>query len=362
MNAPAKYNIILMLLAAFSLCLFHCKAGAADEKSLIKLRTVVIDPGHGGSDPGCINRAKGLKEKDITLSVALKLGALIKQNYPEVKVLYTRSTDKAVDLRDRTDIANRNKADLFISIHVNSAADASAKGVETWVMGTNKTAANMEVCKTENSAIILENDYTSKYQGFDPESPESYIIFSLIQNTHLEQSLYFAGLVQNQLVQGPIVRNRGVKQGPFLVLWTATMPTILIELGFISNDNDSRLLANRYNHNTFAKRIFAAFKEYKTKYESESIRLADGTESQASRTGESFGIQIFSRTSPANNKRLMKGLDAYCIRDGKYYKYIYGNFDTRDGAMAELETVRKKFKDAFIVKMENGSLVKKQTP
>ncbi|MBQ1219694.1 MAG: N-acetylmuramoyl-L-alanine amidase, partial [Bacteroidales bacterium] len=231
-------------------------------------KTVVIDAGHGGKDPGCISANRKYYEKNITLSVALKLGALIKKEYPMVKVIYTRSTDKYVDLSARADIANRNKADLFISIHVNATKATQARGTETFVMGTHKNDANFEVCKMENSVITIEDDYEHKYQGFDPSSAESYIIFSLLQNTHLEQSLMFAQQLQTEYKKGPIYVNRGVKQGGLLVLWKTTMPAVLTELGFMSNPKDLSVLVSSQGQNAFAQRLFNAFKLFKKEYES----------------------------------------------------------------------------------------------
>lgn len=351
--------ILSVLVFVFLLAAGANPAISAEQNGgLIKIRTVVIDAGHGGNDPGAINRARKLKEKDITLSVALKLGGLIKEKYPDIKVIYTRSTDKFVELNTRTDIANRNNADLFISIHVNSAKSTSARGTETWVMGAERTASNLEVCKTENSVITLEEDYSSKYEKFDPDNPESYIIFSLLQNTHLEQSLLLSELVQKNMQAGPIVKSRGVKQGPFLVLWKATMPSILVELGFISNETDSRLLGNKYNHITFAKRIFAAFEEYKKQYEKNSPACT-GPSPENSESGEYFAVQLFAirKVLDANAPEL-KNLRAEYFPEGNLYKYVTGKYGSETEAAAGLKEIRRKFPDAFIVKVRNGRIVK----
>lgn len=354
----------ILLFACMSVLSGNAFASAAGSENAIRLKTVVIDPGHGGNTPGCIDKTGKIKEKDITLSVATKFGNMIKKKYPGIKVIYTRTTDKSVDLRERTNIANRNNADLFISIHVNAARDRRARGTETWVMGTEKSSANLEVCKLENSVIKLEDDYSMKYEGFDPDNPESYIIFSLLQNTHLEQSLVFAEEVQKNLGKGPIVVNRGVKQAQFLVLWTATMPAVLVELGFLSNDTDCRLLANKYNHETFAKRLFDSFEAYKEKYESTgnaATPVKDAPEKQQSEvSGTVFAIQIFSRSEPAgkSDRHLFKGLDTYYIKEGNYYKYMYGRFTSASEAKTQLNEVRKLFRDAFIVKICDGKIVR----
>ncbi|HPS95583.1 MAG TPA: N-acetylmuramoyl-L-alanine amidase, partial [Bacteroidales bacterium] len=194
--------------------------GIAQNDSYVSIRKVVIDAGHGGKDPGAVSINRKTQEKNITLTVALKLGDLIKKNFPDIKVIYTRSTDVFIPLNQRTDIANKNRADLFISVHVNSAKARSAAGTETFVMGMDKSSSNLEVSKLENSVVVLEgDDFSSKYEGFDPNVPESYIIFSLLQNSHLEHSLSFASLVQRNLSKGPIIINRGIKQAGLLVLW-----------------------------------------------------------------------------------------------------------------------------------------------
>lgn len=265
---PLKSKLLNIIIVCAALCLLLPGAmKAQDVKDVSRIRTVVIDAGHGGKDPGAISRNGKYQEKHITLSVALKLGNLIKQSYPGIKVIYTRSTDKYVELAERAAIANRNKADLFISIHVNSAKSTQARGTETFVMGTHKSEDNFEVCKTENSVIVIEDDYQTKYEGFNPGSPESYIIFSLLQNIHQEQSIKYAAQVQGQFAKGPITVNRGVKQGGLLVLWRTTMPAVLTELGFISNPKDYAVLITKSGQEQFARRLFNAFTAYKNDFE-----------------------------------------------------------------------------------------------
>ena len=241
---------------------------AMQNENIIKIKTIVIDAGHGGKDAGAVSKNGIYKEKDIALSIALKFGAKIKEKYPDIKVIYTRDTDRYIELGERAAIANRNKADLFISIHINSTKGTVATGTETFVMGTNKSQSNFEICKTENSVIVLEDDYQSKYEGFDPNSPESYIIFSLLQNTHLEQSLKFASYIQDNYRNGPIKIDRGVKQGGLLVLWKATMPAVLTEVGFISNSEECMMLTWDQTQNMIASRLLDAFSSYKNDYES----------------------------------------------------------------------------------------------
>jgi len=237
-------------------------AGNKNASGGLKLTTVVIDAGHGGHDPGALG--KHIQEKEITLAIALKLGELIKTNLPEVKVIYTRSTDVFIELNRRAEIANKNDADLFISIHVNSNPNANASGVDTWVMGQYKNNENFQVAKSENRAILAESNYGSQYEGFDPNSTESYIIFNLMQNAFIGQSLEFATGVQQQ-VNSDGRKDRGVESAPFLVLWKTTMPSVLVETGFISNDDDEKLLKTEAGQAQMANSIYRAFKEYKTK-------------------------------------------------------------------------------------------------
>ncbi len=239
----------------------------------VKIKKVVIDAGHGGHDPGAISPNRRVKEKDITLSVALRLGRIIEQKHPDIKVIYTRNTDVFIPLNTRTEIANKNQADLFISIHVNSAKARSASGSETFVMGESKSSSNLEVTMMENSVIALEGDHQSVYEGFDPKNPESYIIFSLLQNAHLEQSLQMAELVQEEFAKGPVKINRGIKQGGLLVLWRSSMPAILVELGFLSNANDYLVLIGEDNHEKYANSLYKAFIKYKKAYEGKNERV-----------------------------------------------------------------------------------------
>lgn len=231
----------------------------ADRRGFV--RTVVIDPGHGGHEPGAVGRK--LKEKDITLAISLKVGELIKQNLPDVKVIFTRDTDEFVPLHRRAQIANQNHADLFISIHCNSATNNTAYGTETFVMGLHRNQANLEVAKLENASILFEENYLETYDGYDPNSPESNIIFTLFQNAYLDQSLTMASLVQDQFRERARRTDRGVKQAGFLVLYRVTMPAVLVEVGFISNQREEEFLAGQEGQNLLASAIFRAFRDYK---------------------------------------------------------------------------------------------------
>lgn len=230
-----------------------------------KVDVVVIDAGHGGHDSG--TRGKKTYEKDVALKIALKLGAYIEKNVPGVKVIYTRKEDKFVELAERANIANKNKADLFICIHANSIPGGKAFGTETFVMGLHKDKANFEVAKRENSVILLEEDYQAKYEGFDPKSPESYILFTINQSSFLESSLLFASKVEDQFKNKVGRSSRGVKQAGFMVLWQTTMPSVLIETGFLSHSSEEQFLASEDGQNLIASGIYRAFKEYKTQIE-----------------------------------------------------------------------------------------------
>lgn len=226
--------------------------------------TVVIDPGHGGRDAGAV----GLKarEKDINLKVALALGDMIRRNHPEVKVIYTRKTDVFVELGRRAQIAVKAKADLFISVHTNSTAagrrGTSAHGTETFTLGMHRAADNLAVAKRENSVITLESDYKQKYEGFDPGSSESYIIFEFMQDKNMEASVKFARMIQRQFVSTAKRADKGVHQAGFLVLREVSMPSVLIELGFINNRQEEKYLASSHGQTRLAQSIYNAFKAY----------------------------------------------------------------------------------------------------
>lgn len=250
------------------LCLFLFLASSFQTLNLIdnKIKVVVIDAGHGGKDPGAV--VGGLKEKDITLAVAKRLGYLIKSTYPDVTVQFTRDDDTFVELSERSNIANKNQADLFISIHVNHSSNKEAHGSETYVMGTHKHDGNLEVAKRENASILLEDNYESDYDGFDPNSPEGHIIFSFYQNAFMEQSILFASEIESELSKRPTVnRSRGVKQAGFLVLWRAAMPSVLIETGFMTNPTERDYLKGEDGKRELANSIFKAFQNYKTMVE-----------------------------------------------------------------------------------------------
>ncbi len=249
-------------------------AGLAAQDGRLGLKTVVIDPGHGGNDPGCVSKDKKTREKDLTLDISRRLAEKIRAEYPGVKVKLTRNNDVFVPLVKRAQIANSANADLFVSIHINSIASSLPNGFSVHVLGQSSKKGrdlysnNFNECARENSVILLEEDYNTNYQGFDPNDPESSILFTLMQNAYLEQSLMFADNVSRSLARGGMfTSNRGVHQDPFLVLWKTAMPAVLIECGFISNTSDLAVLRDKAKIDAIADCILDAFRSFKADYD-----------------------------------------------------------------------------------------------
>lgn len=237
-----------------------------EHKTAYGIKRIIIDAGHGGKDPGAIGSFS--KEKDIVLAIALKLGNIIKENLKDIEVIYTRTTDVFIPLYMRSEIANKNDADLFISIHVNSQKSGrNAYGTETYIMGPHTSERNLEIATKENSVILLEENHEEKYEGFDPNSPESYILFSLYQNAYLKNSLKLADLIENQFKNRVQRHSRGVKQAGLLVLWRSAMPSVLVEVGFISNPTEEKYLNKEINQTYIASAIFRAIRDYKQEVE-----------------------------------------------------------------------------------------------
>lgn len=271
-------NSKLILLSTLIL-LFFTSFQASDEKkstlenkvallevsNTYKLKTIVIDAGHGGKDPG--THGKTSKEKHVALAVALELGRIIEGNLPDVKIIYTRKTDKFIELHERANIANRNNADLFISIHCNAISKSSIAGTETYVMGLHKTKGNLDVAVRENESILHEDNYIDNYEGFDPASTEGYILFSLFQNAYLENSLNVADKIEEQFKTRVERHSRGVKQAGFLVLWKTSMPSVLVEIGYLTNVKEEKYLNQKKNQVYIASGIYRAIKSYKNELE-----------------------------------------------------------------------------------------------
>ena len=344
---------------------------------------LVLDAGHGGKkDSG----AKGRKaeEKDINLAVTLLAGKYISEKYPDVKVLYTRTSDVAVGVQDRVNFANRSQANLFISVHSNGVESSTAKGFEVYAFGvSSRTAENLEVVKRENSVIFLEEDYEEKYQGFDPTSTESYIIFEFMQNEFVKQSLDFATLIHSEMKTLAPWRDRGVKQEEkFLVLRNATMPRILIELDFITNPEAENLLISAAGQKKYAQAICNAFGQYKAAYDRKNgvnvavqasqtgneaagnvkpdTKLPDtnATASVRTSTRRVYKVQLMALPQPLpTNSPHLKGYKANYYVENEMYKYTFGESTNWEEISRIRNSLSKDFKDAFIIAFENGKKV-----
>lgn len=258
-----KNILIISLLTTFFLLSGFSSTGSKAPE--YRLKRVVIDAGHGGKDPGALGAYS--KEKDIVLAVAMQVGKYVQENLPGVEVIYTRKSDVFLELKERSNIANRNKADLFISIHCNAAANKGVYGTETFVMGTKNFEANFDIVKRENSVILLEDNYQENYEGFDPSSPESYMMFNLMQKAFISNSISLAAKIENDFTSRLNRSSRGVKQAPFYVLWTTSMPSVLVELGFISNTNEEKFLNSKEGQTYLASAIYRSIKAYKEELE-----------------------------------------------------------------------------------------------
>lgn len=317
---------------------------------------IVIDAGHGGKDIG----ARGVvqNEKDINLDVSLQLGKLIEKNYKDVKVVYTRTTDVFLELWERAQIANRNHANLFVSIHCNSAKNKSAYGTETFVMGLRRMNENIEVSKRENSVILLEENQ-ERYQKFDPNDEEAVIAFEIMHSAYQDQSINFAGFVEKEFVNNGR-SSRGVKQGIFHVLRENASPAVLIELGFISNQDEGTYMSTDHGKKTLANSIFKAFENYKKEYDAKNGLVAEVEQPKAVEkpvVGKTFKIQLLvSKNKYSPSAPQLRGLtDVEVVQVGELYKYFYGNTNLpseRDDLLAHVQ--RKGFTDAFVVEMNNN--------
>ncbi len=358
------YSIQILLLLFFSM------NGFTQEGSY-KIKTVVIDAGHGGKDPGAVGSKA--KEKDITLAIALKTGELIEKYLPDVKVIYTRSTDVFVELHKRAEIANKNNADLFISIHVNANRNKSAYGADSWVMGLHKSQANLEVAKLENKVISIEDNYETRYEGMSAQNTDAIIIHTMMQSANLELSATLASFVQNQFRERVGRRDRGVRSAPFLVLWKTTMPSVLIETGFISNEAEQAFLMTELGQDYMASAIFRAFRDYKHMIErktnfdvdtafinqQEMIKnaLVSDTTKQLF-----FSVQIASsknkiETEPQN----FKGLEnVFILQENKVYKYLVHKEIDYEKLKSELPRIQQLYSSAYIVAVQNNRRINLQ--
>ena len=332
------------------------------------INTIVIDPGHGGKDPGAISPNKNY-EKTVVLKVSLLLGDLIKEAYPDVKVIYTRDDDRFIGLAKRAKIANEIGADLFISVHANAVESSSANGFETWVLGLHKSQAALEVAKFENSAILMEENNEQTYSEFNPNDPDAYIALSMRQNAFLDQSLILANAIQKDCVSKLGLRNRGVKQAGFMVLYRATMPAVLLELGFLSNAKDEKLLITESGQIKLANHIFEGLKRYKERYDGvdQSLKSTELTTPEIKNKKDSLNeegvflkVQIATSSSKIStvpgNFNGLKGVEVYI--SGKFYKYTYGRCVDMETAKTMLAKAKATgYPSAFITAFENGNKI-----
>ncbi|MCO6500900.1 MAG: N-acetylmuramoyl-L-alanine amidase [Vicingus serpentipes] len=371
-----KHSFLVLLTFIFSLSAF-----AGNNNDLFGVKTIVIDAGHGGHDGGC--QGSQSQEKHVALSIALKLGKYIEDNFKDVKVIYTRTTDVYLKLWERAAIANKANADLFICVHANANDNKKALGTETYVMGLHKSEANLNVAKRENSSILLEEDYKTQYSDFDPNSPESYIVLTLRQNAFLDQSLSFASKIQEQFTEKVGRKNRGVKQAGFLVLHQTNMPSVLIETGFLTNLEEEKFLISNIGQDYMASAVFRAFRDYKLEIEEktrvenvvedvkeeeeikevikeEVVDKKEKNKKKENEVGIVFKVQIATSSikkelTPAN----FNGVENVALYEaGGLYRYTVGNErNITDANRLQLQLKEKGFTDAFIVAFKDGERI-----
>ena len=347
-------NIVLGVLSFFYTGIFYVPKLQAQDKAF----TVVIDPGHGGKDTGTTGtkRYKNKFEKDIVLAVALEVKKIMQKELPEVKTLLTRDKDVFIELNKRGEIANKAKADLFISIHANSAS-YKAKGTETYVLGIHRNKTNLAVAKRENDVILMEEDY-DKHYSYDPHSPASIISLTLMQEDYLDQSIRMATLMEKSFSKIGKRHARGVKQAGFVVLHQTFMPSVLIEIGFLSNKEEEDFLRKKSGQRKIAASIVDGIKKYKKELEKNSVKAWKAPENSKKVTGSQiykgvvFKVQIASSSrkidTKAYNFRGLKGVER--VKVGKYYKYYLGKTNDYTVIKALKEKALKKgYKGAYVV-------------
>ena len=359
----------------------------AQQKKDLGLKTVVIDPGHGGKDPGAPGKTSATSEKHIVLKISKLLGQKIQAAYPDVKVVYTRNNDVFLELKERVNVAKKSNADLFISVHCNSNSSSQPYGASVHILGPKSKnsknqkdyfAASMSVAQRENSVMLLEDNYKTAYQDFDPDSPESIISHSLMWNANYSNSLLFAAEIDNVIKKSPfrVSNYTGIHQDIFYLLWASNMPSALLELGFISNPNDYAYLSSADGQEKIAQSLFEAFKAYKTQYDASMTvdetpapaPVATPTlvpepikETKSDEVSKWYGIQIMGLGRKLETgDPAFKGLKAEGVKaaDSNVYKYVTAKAQTRQAAEAKLAEVRKKFPEAFVVEVE-GNVVRR---
>ena len=343
--------LFLTLFVVHSFCFLK------SQSTNLGIKKIVIDPGHGGKDPGTLGTGRYKQaEKDIVLDVSIMLGKYLESEFDDVEVIYTRDSDKFIKLSERTKIANTQKADLFISIHCDAFRDQKVYGSSTYVMGMHKTESNLNVAIRENSSILMENDYQFDYEGFDPSEPESYIALSMYQSTYLSHSLLIASKIQHQFKNRVNRKDRGVKQAGFLVLSRATMPSVLIELGFLTNNKEEDFLNSEQGKIYMASAIFRAIKEYKIEMESVILdnhkKETDNNENQLF-----FSVQFLSSKSQVNLEDLQ--IDQLSLvsefYDNNTYKYSYGKVESlKEVSLLKKKLINYGFQDCFTIAILDG--------
>lgn len=358
-----KTTLWLLLLVAY---MPQAMAQKQKQKQSKKPFTVVIDAGHGGVDPGALGKKS--QEKNINKSVSEMLAELIKKEYPEVKVIFTRTTDVKIPLAKRADIANKENANLFISIHSNASKNKNANGCQTFTLGSGSDAEAKAAAMYENEVILTEDNFEETYKGFDPRSSESYIIFELMRSHDMELSVKLAEMVQGGMVESTKLYDRGVSSAGFLVLHRTVMPSILIELGFITNSKDENLIASKEGQEKVAKGIFNGFAQYYELYgkskEQKRIEVDNEVESESSAKPEKesdrpiFKIQIMTSSSKlkSDDKR-HKGLKTDFYVENGIYKYTYGVSEDYNEILKLKKSIADKFKDSFIIAFLNGKKI-----
>ncbi len=351
------------------MCMLAMTAFAANKRF-----TLVIDPGHGGHDAGALGAIS--KEKNINLAVALRFGKYVEQNLPEVRVIYTRKTDVFIPLNERANIANRANADLFISVHTNALpAGKIARGFETYTLGMHRAKDNLDVAMRENSVISMEKDYQQRYQGFDPRSSESYIIFEFIQGKNMERSVDLARMIQRGVCDGANRPDKGVHQAGFLVLRETSMPGCLIELGFITTPDEERLLNDDSRVDDIARGIYEAFAKYKNKYDrsvsvpyrakdSEDVnipKIVPDQEPAPKKKAEVADAPVFKLQIFVGSRNLRKGdahfkgeTDYDSFQEGNLVKYTLGASTNYNEIYRLRKEKLEKFPAAFIIAFKNG--------
>lgn len=374
-NVTHPLTALLLAALAVAAILLPVSASAKGNNAADKEFIVMIDPGHGAHDAGALG--VNTTEKAINLSVALKLAALIKEGMSDTKVVMTRDDDTFVTLNDRAKMANRLHADVFISIHANSVdkkspARNTIRGAAVYTFGLDRSSANLSVAMRENEVMKLEDNYSATYQGFDPSSTESYIMFDIVQHAAHERSVTLAHEVQKELVATAGRKNNGVKQAPFYVLVYTTMPAILVELDFICNPEMEKFMASADGQNRLAHAIYNGLRQYRGSGRKLDISRGKASapttsepkpaQSQSAVTDDSttvhYRIQFMTASSPLPDSRL-NGVDSpeYYL-DGGIYKYTTGRYSSQSDAQKALPAIRKSFPEAFIVKMRGDSRVR----